>query len=249
MTHEEMQKALLDGRAAVKYAQEHFEQLKTEADNADIIKYGSACSGIGQFCPSLIKPRIFYNFKKGRFLKEKPQTERYAVYEVDKGNNPIRLRTYNKFGCDMSVYFFEKDGYRYAPAFIGETDHDYMKMSFKFRCENDRVMEYYEIESSRVSGECYDYSHLDEGYIECYVFYYVGSSVSFNEKSEEEKKFMEYLVSSLEEKGRRVNYSPDIIRLDEYSYRIFLDGRKITNIDEYRIDKGELIPARQFKCK
>ncbi|MDE7293230.1 MAG: hypothetical protein K2N72_02275 [Oscillospiraceae bacterium] len=244
----EMDGLLLERMPAFEYVKKAFEQFKTEADNAKHLKYGSKCDRLGQFCPSLLNHRIFRNYKKGRFLKEKPQSGSYAVYEFDGPNAPKRMRHYNKFGCEMSVYFFERNGYQYAIPFIGESDSDYHCDIYKFLCKDERVMEYYEISRHSLHGETYDYSHLDEGYIECYRFYYLNSAFNNDDSSPESVQFKEWLGSYFEEKGLEVNCDPDSASLDEYCYRIFLQGRKVMYIDEYKIINGELSFSRKIKC-
>lgn len=235
--NDELISLLSEQSIVFEYAQNHFEQLRADAEKAEKIKYGSKCDGIGQISPSMIEFRRVKNMKKGRFLKEIPENPHYTVYAFGNDNSPKRLRKMNQYGCDMNVYFFELNGYQYAVPFFRDTDKGYPTNIFKYLCKDGRVMEYYQIERSHVIGERYDYDHFDEGYIDCYWFYYYDSSFS-NISSE----LLEAVNSKLKEMGtsKKIQDDHNIVRRRDYCYRIFMKDKKITEIKEYIIKNENL---------
>ena len=68
----------------VEEVQSRFSELSSIADNTEVIKYSMPISGIGKFCPSLLNYRIHPNRKCSRLLNDKPKSERYVRYDINK---------------------------------------------------------------------------------------------------------------------------------------------------------------------
>ena len=236
-------KGLLENRdEIVKYAQTKYSYFKEQMDDAKKIQYSSKCDIPGIICPSLLKFRRDKKLKKGRLCKKIPDDNRYSAYIYSDNGNILALKNYNQFGCDMTVWFFEKDGRHYAVPFRGETNHDYGTKIINYSYLNGFISEYHEIERSHVISEIYDYNRIDDGYIECNYCSYLDASFSSITPC-----FFNDINSKLKERGisKELSFSKDIIQRSDYYYKIYLSDKN-TEIEEYRVDNSNKIFIRKL---
>lgn len=232
LPQDELKALLLERQCIYEYVRENFIRLSESADKADTIRYGTKCDGLGRLCPSELFFRRDKKLRKGRFLKEKPADDRYTVYEINSGE-PMRMRKYNRFGCDMSIYFYKNNDIGYAVPLFRETMEDYGRYLYKYCVKNGRLMEFAEIENDLVIREKYNYSMENDGIIECEWCYYLDFTV--NRKEDASSDFYDFLSAKLEGKNFNVPTNESAPKLSRYLYRIFNNGK----IEEYKLINEE----------
>ncbi len=240
MIDEQYLTGLLSERAKIiNYVLDNYNVLKLNSDNAEIKKISSKCDGLGQFYPGLIMYRREKGANKGRFLNKKPDNVSYCVFEMSKNKEPFRIRKFNQFSCDSSYYFYQNNGYNYCVPLRGDTTIPYGRNVYRYSMKGGIIAEYTEFDNSTIVLEKYDYTHLSDGYFECYWCYYYNSN--FNSVSE---FTFDLLTSSLSEKlKRKINFpgkENPTIRKSDYYYKIFINGKRIEKIEEYNNANGEM---------
>lgn len=103
---EDLKQLLLDGRRALKYAWDHYEELA--AREAVYTLYGPYDHGIGAATPGKIIP------KASRVLTLKTRKKSYMTYELDGEYNLIRVNYVLNSKRDGTYHCFELNGIRYA---------------------------------------------------------------------------------------------------------------------------------------
>lgn len=232
----ECEQLLLERTEILNYVQRNFEELSKRADTAPIIKFGTKCDLLGQFCPSIITFKRDKKMKKGKFLKEKAEGIPYTVYEMNEDKTPIRLRKYNQYGCDLTCYFYNRNDFSYAVPLFRETKSDYKTYIYKYLIQKGRILECAKIENCHVVFEKYNYSHFEEGYFECDWCYYYNSSFSRISSS-----LVEMVTKKIEQE--KLNIPSDdkcTIRISRYYYKIFVKDSKVHYIEEYVRNADEL---------
>lgn len=239
MINESYLKELIKERAdIVEYAINNYDTLKNNSDNAQVRKFGTKCDGIGQFYLGTIMYRRDKGLKKGKFLKERIDNVNYTVYETDSCNLPLRIRKYNKFGCESNYYFFKKNNFYCCVPFLRDTDKEYGSDIYRYSFENGDLSEYAKIGKTTVTIEKYDYSHFSEGYYECNWYNYYNSE--FSALSHENFDLVTFsLDERLKNKIRNPSSVEPIIRKSVCYYKIFLNESKIKKIEEYNVNNGE----------
>lgn len=238
MIDENYLKELLVERAnIVKYAVDNFELLKKRSDDAIVQRFGTRCDGIGQFYPGVIMYNRDKGKKKGKLLKEKTEDLNYTIYESDCNNDPLRIRKYNKFGCE-SNYYYQKEDVWYCVPFLKDTNSIYGSV-YKYSFENGKLVEFAEINKDLVIVEQYDYRYLTEGFYECTWYYYYNSEFNLDFQIA-----FEFATASLNEKLKNKLKTPSdsVIRKHVYYYKIVVNDNKIKTIKEYQVNNNE----RQF---
>lgn len=226
---------ILERSEIVNYVQLNFESLRKEADSAHIRKLGTKCDALGQFCPSIITFKRDKGLRKGKFIKDNSDEAAYTTYEMNSDNEPIRMKKYNRLGCDLTYFFYKRQDFTYAVPLFRDTKNDYGTCVYKYLMKNEKISEYAEIENNQVIFEKYDYAHLEEGYFECDWCYYYNSSFSRISPSS-----IELFSNKLSKK--KINIPSDdniIIRISRYYYKIFIKNGKVNLIKEYECNNGE----------
>lgn len=219
-----------------KNAQNNLSELKSKADNKFYVKYSTQMSGIGMFDPSLIRFKIDNGFKKGRLLHEKPQNEKYCECEFDEDDNIIRLKKFNKFGCDCTWYFFENGQYKYAVPFFRESDCDYE--TYIYRCEyypNNCIKNLARIDLSQILYEVYDYSLISQNIIFCDMYEYLeyipenyNTDIQMQEKINEFYLKIKSIVNT--DKITFPNTCNEV-KFKSWRYKIYLSGEKVIKVE------------------
>ena len=167
----------------IRYADEHFEQLKANSDKAARIVITTLAYELGIACPSLIKHRIVKGHKRGRIIKEIPEKDDYTLIGYDSSNKPLFFRPGNEYQILDSSYFFEYNGYLCAVEMCDRNStlenygkhYPYINVYRALYDEADRVKEYIHIESSRLYLEKYDYPDDESQPITCHTVVYYSS--------------------------------------------------------------------------
>lgn len=224
----------------VKEVQDNFSELSSAADNAEIIKYSTPIDGIGKFCPSLINYRIHPNRKRGRLLNNKPDSERYVKYYINKFGQPLRIRKLNQYGCDSSTYFYCDNEYVCAVPLFRETIDDYGRNIYIYKIIYERVAEYAEIDISSVYWEEYDYSNSNM--IVCNMYEYYNSDFAFRDTTlslKDINNFYSFLGQKVNEKlgqnidGKKIIFPTNsTVRINKWKYEI-TQSDKVKNINEF----------------
>lgn len=162
---------LLSARAdIVKEVADNIELIKSRT-NIDSVKYSTTFDGLGPLCPSLIIDKLTVSYKKGRLLSKKPKSQKYAViYYAD--NNPLYIEEYNEYGCEMTFYFWNKNGAIWAVPFIRTSKSEYPTYVHCMVYENGRIAEYTYMTESSLNHEEYTYTQNPDTVI-CDEYYYV----------------------------------------------------------------------------
>lgn len=233
---------LIRRKKIVSYVQEHFEELKLVADNSKCVKYSTQVSGIGCFSPSLVNHIIHSSYRKGRLLKNKPDSTNYTEFTLDNNGKPLRLRDMNKFGCDLTAYFYSDNEYTYSVPLFKETKNDYGKKVFAYKIDNDRVIEYAEIEDSYLYLELYTYPD-NNGIVICEMFEYLDFSIAYSMQSKEEterqKIFFDFLANNAIGKSNRISQEVSVPssqtkpKLSKFKYFIRYENNKILSVEEF----------------
>ncbi len=236
----------------VNYVQEHFEELKSVADNSDNMRYSTWVSGIGCFSPSLINHIIHSNYKKGRLLKNKPDSSLYTEFTLDSNGNPLRQRDMNKFGCDLTAYFYSDGEYTYSVPLSRDTKNDYGKNIFAYKTDNGRVIEYAEIEDSSLYLELYTYPD-NNGIVVCEMFEYLDFSVAYSngneEETEKQNSFFDFLtnkaieISNSKSQKNNIPSAQSKPKLNKFRYFIHLENNKVSNVEEFYFKEDNWISS------
>lgn len=250
---------LIRRKEIVNYVQEHFDELKSASDDSDNIKYSTKVSGIGCFSPSLINHLIHSGYKKGRILKNKPDSQNYTEFTLNNNGNPLRMREINRFGCDLTVYFYSDVEYTYSVPLFRDTKNDYGKNVFAYKCNNGRVIEYVEIEDCSVYLELYTYPDNNNDIVICEMFEYLDFSIAYGTQTEEEaerqKSFFDFIADKATEKSN--NTSQEINtpstkskpKLNKFKYIIHLNKNKVSRVEEFYFKNDNWEPSGFVYCK
>lgn len=164
------------GEEAEKYAKDHSDELIGQVKNADKMILTSKANWLGLADPSLIGHRIVRGAKRGRVIKKIPENGEHTELYYRKGRF-IAVRSYNSFGTEVGYYTFERDGYVWAINFYYDKKNDlYFSCGDKFRFRYDekgRIVSYYQMDSSWLSGEEYEYPEDEALPIKARHYYYV----------------------------------------------------------------------------
>lgn len=225
-----------------------FSELSSIANDAEIIKYSTPISGIGQFCPSLINYKIHSNRKRGRLLNNKPKSECWVKYYISKSGQPLRIRKFNQYSCDSSTYFYRDNEYMCAVPLFRETANAYGRDIYIYRITNGRVAEYAEIDNSSVYLEEYDYSNSDM--VVCNMYEYHNSDPEFRVNTLPQEvldDFYSFFERKINEKmkhntdGKKINSpynSTATERINKWKYEITQNDNAV-NIKEFIFRDGQ----------
>lgn len=235
----ECRKLLQERQSIVKNVQKKYEHYLTEADNAPVRRYGTKCDELGRFCPSIITFKRDRSLHKGRILKYAPKDESFTIYEMNDANVPIRIKKINKFGCDLTYYFYNQNGVTYAVPLFRDTPNDYHTYVHKYRIGDQGLIEYAKIDESLVIYEKYDYTHIEQGIIECDWCYYFDPSLRPLSDA-----FIKMVGATLKDKINTVSQLDTSPKIYRYQYRIYVSNGVIGKIEEYKFQQDEMILLR-----
>ena len=159
-----MQQIIQDGRNAMRYAWDHYEELV--AREAMYTLYGPSDYGIGAGIPGKFMP------ERSRKLLKKTRRQNYIIYELDSEYKLIRTTTMREYTKAAYVYHcFELGGIRYACAFHSDKKKVYfdevLAVKYKnglpcflgFLRERSLIAEYYEYTvENKASVTAYSYA-------------------------------------------------------------------------------------------
>lgn len=193
---------------AVKYAEEHFEELRAGEQNAAKKVITSLGYDLGIACPSLIVHKVIRGHKKGRIIKEIPTGEdcNYNIISYDEDGNPVAVRAYNKWGTHEAEYFFLYEGYVWAVRLYDHSGEGSHATLYRMLFEDGKICSYYMMEPFYLWGEEYEYPEDEDAPIRCKRYYYVPGRV---------------------ETSKDVPAGQEHSPMTEYLYEINRDGKKI----------------------
>ncbi|MCI8509637.1 MAG: hypothetical protein K2J90_00410 [Lachnospiraceae bacterium] len=200
---------------AVEYAEKHFEQLHDREKKAVKNVITSLGYGLGIACPSLIVHRVVGGNKKGVVIKEAPKGKEYNVISYDKKENPIAVRSYDKFGTQDAYYFYKLGEYIWAVKLDDHTGKAALCDIYRILFQNRKIKSYYEIcltpYVDSLWGEEYEYPEDESISVRCRQYSY----------TKEKVQILKDIPVGLE-------CSP----LSEYLYEISGDGKKIAEYEK-----------------
>lgn len=194
---------------AVKYAEEHFEELRDREQNAAKKVMTSLAYDLGIACPSRIIHKVIRGNKRGRIIKEVPKGEdrHYTIFSYDEGGNPVAVRPYNKWGAQDAKYFFQYDGYIWAVRLYDHSGEGIHSDLYRMLYEDGKIRSFYIIGGTHhLWGEEYEYPLDESEPIRCTRYAYVPTRV---------------------ETSKDVPAGQEHSPMDERLYEISRDGRKI----------------------
>lgn len=201
---------------AVKYAEEHFEELRDREQNAAKKVMTSLGYDLGIACPSLIIHKVVRGNKKGRIIKEIPKGEdcHYNMISYDEEGNPVAVRPYNKWGAQDAKYFFQYEGYIWAVRLYDHSGEGIHSDLYRMLFEDGKIRSFYKMGKSHLWGEEYEYPKDESEPVRCILYYYVPTRV---------------------ETSKDIPAGQEHSPMTEWLYEISPDGRTIA---EY-VKKGE----------
>lgn len=165
--------------AAIKYAEEHFDELAARRENSVRTVYTTLGYNLGIACPDPINHRVIGGRKRGRIIKEKNETEGYCEIGYDENDKPVHFTYINSFGTESADFFFEYNGYHWAAQLCTDKESKYYGKNpyneiIKY-CydEQGRILYYAEISTSSISANKYEYPENEAAPIICRSYYYV----------------------------------------------------------------------------
>lgn len=147
---DELQKLLLDGQRASKYAWDHYEELVAREHTYTL--YGPYCYNIGASIPSSLTPVRARNLTKATRRKD------YHIYQLDKDYRVIRtisVQNHSKIEC--TYHHFELDGVIYAYPFRGTEKERFTGKVESLRFANGKPVFFGIASSVFVFAQFYDY--------------------------------------------------------------------------------------------
>lgn len=139
--------------------------------------YATAFDFLGLFCPSLVEDIITGGYKKGRILKNKPNSKKYVKCYYDKKGHLLYFEKFNEFGCSYTFYFLRVDNVIYIAPFIGHSKNEYPTYVYNVILDDEHgVKEYSKLTSNSITYEHYKYIGGNESI--CYRYYYVPKNIN-----------------------------------------------------------------------
>lgn len=159
ITKNELVEVLNKHNEIVEFAIKSFDILKQKADNAEIIKYGTDSTGLGCLYPEIRK--IICKGQYGRFLKKKPNSTNYTVYEFTNQMIPLRIRHIGEekySNTSETLYFFQRNGELYAVPFMGENNSFFISNNcYRFAYKNAKLSYFCFFDNTRINLMEFDY--------------------------------------------------------------------------------------------
>lgn len=148
----------------VEYAIDNFYILKEQADNAEIVKYGTDSTGLGCLYPEIRKK--ICNGKYGRFLKKKPNAKNYTIYEFTNQMTPLRVKHIDeeKYLATSETYlFFSINNEIYAVPFMGESNNFYISNNcYMFAYKGEKLSQFSFFSNARINLMEFDYTNYPQ---------------------------------------------------------------------------------------
>lgn len=136
MTYDFLDDLLSDRENAIDIIKDSFEEyLQKKANEIRYSKYAE--NYLGNEMPS-------YFLKNDKpYLRNKPKKGSWIAYEYNSAGKVNKIAIYELINnmeiCDVTYYFFEKDGFTYAVPFIGTTNEIYPSYTFKYKYINGMI--------------------------------------------------------------------------------------------------------------
>ncbi|MGN1107447.1 MAG: hypothetical protein ACI4RH_12400 [Huintestinicola sp.] len=159
-------------KGAIKYAEEHYDELRAKEQNADKQVITSLGYDLGIACPSPLIHKVIRGNKKGRILKAVPEDKEKSYELVSYINGkPVSFRHYSKFGTYSAYYFFEYDGLEWAVDLYDDKGKATTLDVFCWKYEGDRLDFFYKISGISLIAEQYCYAPSGEA--SCNWYHYI----------------------------------------------------------------------------
>ncbi len=158
--------------------------LENTERNTSEIKYGTASSYLGYFCPSLVLDKITSGFSKGRLLKSMPENKdgKRIIYDIDNNGKLLRIQDINSFGTIVETFIIREGNTEFSVIFLDKKLTASYSSSTRTIYENGKLARFDIIGNSSMWSEIYTYNPNDDKKVECKQYYYVpnlnGSSKS-----------------------------------------------------------------------
>lgn len=126
---------------------------------------------LGIACPSLVRHIVIGGHKKGKIVKDIPQGKNYQIISYDAEDKPIAFRSVNSFGVQNAYFFFPFQGFIWAADMNANGTLPYSRL---YRMQYDaqgRILSFYIIERTFLSGE--EYTYTEGKPTECLCYDYV----------------------------------------------------------------------------
>lgn len=159
---ETLQELLENGRKAVKYAWEHYDNLKERGSTYTL--YGPYSYGIGAGLPCELTP------KHERKLSKQTRRKHYTIYELDSNYNLLRvisMRDYTSIEC--IYYCFTLDGVQYAYPFRQDQKCLFKDEAFAIRYENSKLQYMGIISRNYIHANFYEHVSDERVIVNSYV--------------------------------------------------------------------------------
>lgn len=165
--------------AAIKYAEEHFDELVAKKENSAKTVYTTLGYELGIACPDLINHRVIGGHKRGRIIKEKNEADGYCEIGYDENDKLVHF-TYISSNIEENYFIFEYDRFHWAVRLWTDKESKYYGKSaygdvIKY-CydEQERILYYAAIMfNSSISANKYEYPENETDPIICRHYYYV----------------------------------------------------------------------------
>lgn len=158
-----LQKLLMEGRRAAKYAWDHYEEL-TAREHVYTL-YGPHANAIGASIPSSLTP------VRARNLTCHTRRKDYLIYHLDSDYNVMRTITvldYTKVDC--TYHHFQLDGVTYAYPFRGTEKVMYTDRVKSLRFSNGKPVYFGLLQKNFVFAQFYEYETSEKMMVSTYRY-------------------------------------------------------------------------------
>ncbi len=159
----ELDQLIQDGRDAMRYAWDHYEELV--AREAVYTLYGPSDYGIGAGIPGKFIP------ERSRKLLKKTRRKNYIIYKLDSEYKLLRTTTMRDYTTAAYVYHcFEINGIQYACAFHTDKKEIYFNEVLAVGCENGRPSYMGHLRERSLLVQFFEYPAEDKAFVTTYSY-------------------------------------------------------------------------------
>jgi len=163
MSVDELKQLIQDGRDAMRYAWDHYEELV--AREAVYTLYGPSDYGIGAGIPGKFIP------ERSRKLLKKTRRKKYIIYELDSEYKLLRTTTMRDYTTAAYVYHcFEMNGIQYACAFHSDKKKIYFDEVLAIGCENGHPSYMGHLRTRSLLVSYFEYAAEDKAFVTTYSY-------------------------------------------------------------------------------
>lgn len=163
MSVDELKQLIQDGRDAMRYAWDHYEELV--AREAVYTLYGPSDYGIGAGIPGKFIP------ERSRKLLMKTRKQNYIIYELDSQYKLLRTTTMRDYTTAAYVYHcFEMNGIQYACAFHSDKKKIYFDEVLAVKYKNGLPCFLGFLRARSLIAEYYEYTVENKASVTAYSY-------------------------------------------------------------------------------